>query len=117
MTTPISTIPWNSLQIKHRLDRAVHNLKAEHPPGSKTQNARLKAACVELESLFVYYLFKEMRATVPKDGLINGGKAEAIYTSMMDMEMAKTLSRKGIGLSEAILRQLAGRTGPGEEQQ
>ncbi len=30
---------------------------------------KLKEACSELESLFVFYLLKEMRSTVPKSGL------------------------------------------------
>ena len=118
MPTPISIqpIPWQTMQVKDRLNQAIHSLKAKRQPGSERQNPRLKEACDELESLFVYYLFKEMRATVPKNRLINGGKAEEIYTSMMDMEVAKELSRKGIGISEAILGQLVERTESSEDQ-
>ncbi|MDX1709115.1 MAG: rod-binding protein, partial [Desulfobacterales bacterium] len=58
-------------------------------------------------SLFINHLFKEMRASIDRSGFINGGRAEEIYTSMMDAEMAAKLSwRGGIGLAEMLLHQL-----------
>lgn len=64
-------------------------------------------ACRQMESLFINHLFKEMRATIHRSGFISGGRAEEIYTSMMDAEMAAKLSNKGgIGLAEMLLHQL-----------
>ena len=69
--------------------------------------SRLKEACSELESLFIYYLLKEMRATVPKSGFISGGKTEEMYTSMLDLQLAKEIaSKREIGISSALLDQL-----------
>ena len=69
----------------------------------------LKKACVEMESLFIYYLFKEMRATIPKSEFLNGGKGEEIYQSMLDSQLSKELAGKGgIGLSSLIYNQLSG---------
>ena len=68
---------------------------------------KLKQACSELESLFVYYLVKEMRATVPKSGLIGGGSAEDMYTSMMDVQLSKDIAEsRGIGISAALFERL-----------
>ena len=68
---------------------------------------KLKQACSELESLFVYYLVKEMRATVQKSGLIGGGSAEEMYTSMMDIQLSKDIAeRRGIGISTALFERL-----------
>lgn len=68
---------------------------------------KLKQACSDFESLFVYYLVKEMRATVPKSGLFSGGSAEEAYTSMMDLQLSKDIAEKrGIGISEALFRRL-----------
>lgn len=69
-------------------------------------NQRLKQACCELESLFIYQLFKEMRATIPDSGLTKKGMAREIYTSMMDSQLAKEISERGIGLSTVIYDQL-----------
>ncbi|MBI9085919.1 MAG: rod-binding protein [Desulfobacterales bacterium] len=70
---------------------------------------RLASACAELESLFIKQLFEQMRATIPKSGLLGGGSTEALFTSMLDQEMAKELAaRGGIGLASLLRDQLAG---------
>jgi Rod binding domain-containing protein len=88
------------------------------PPGSARPTAvgnrvndenggRLREACSEFEALFINLLLKELRATVGKSGLMDGGQAEEIYTGMMDTEMARDLAAKGgIGLADILYRQL-----------
>ena len=79
----------------------THHSSADKDP------QKLKQACSELESLFVYYLVKEMRATVPKSGLFGGGSAEDIYTSMLDLQLSKDIAeRRGIGISKALFERL-----------
>jgi Rod binding domain-containing protein len=52
-------------------------------------------------------MFKSMRSSVQKSGLIDGGNAEEIYTSMLDSEYAKQMSQQGAsGLADMIERQL-----------
>jgi Rod binding domain-containing protein len=89
------------------------------PPGSSHPTAvgnrvndenggRLREACSEFEALFINLLLKEMRATVGKSGLMDGGQAEEVYTGMMDTEMARDLAAKGgFGLADILYRQLA----------
>lgn len=80
---------------------------------AKGNDPKLRDACRQMESLFIHHLFKEMRATIHKSGFISGGRAEEIYTSMLDAEMAAKISaRGGIGLSEMLMHQLGG---PAEE--
>lgn len=80
-------------------------------------DVRLEEACSELESLFIHYLLKEMRATVPKSGLFGGGRIEEMYTSMLDLQLAKEIaSKRQIGISSAILGQLSGKTEPEVEE-
>jgi Rod binding domain-containing protein len=70
-------------------------------------DGRLREACSEFEALFINLLLKELRATVGKSGLIDGGRAEEVYTGMMDTEMARDLAAKGgIGLAAILYRQL-----------
>jgi flagellar protein FlgJ len=74
--------------------------------GVERQKA-LKNACRDFESLFVNYMLKQMRRTVPQDGLFGGGQAEKMYTSMMDSEVAKEISRqRGLGLAPMMYRQM-----------
>jgi flagellar protein FlgJ len=70
------------------------------------EDDKLKKACSEFESIFINYILKEMRASIPKTGLFSGGKAEEIYTSMMDMQLAKDIALKGgFGLSKMLYEQ------------
>ena len=69
----------------------------------------LQQACREFESVFIAYLLKEMRATVDKSGLIDGGPSEELYQSMMDTQVARNLSSTGgFGLAEMLFQQLSG---------
>ena len=114
----LPTVPWQTMLVNNSMERVQGCFKAsEKAPSSDAVNPQLREACAELESLFINYLFKEMRATVPKTGFMSGGKAEEIYTSMLDMELAKELSKKGgMGLSELLARQLGGSGNPGESR-
>jgi flagellar protein FlgJ len=80
---------------------------AEAPADSK-----LKASCDDMEALFIHHLLTEMRKTVAKAGLIDGGRSEEIYTSLMDAELAKEMARSGgLGLSAILQEQLRGFSG------
>jgi flagellar protein FlgJ len=74
---------------------------------SVSQDSKIDSACTEMESLFIQNMFKEMRASIPKGGLTSGGKAEEMFTDMLDAELAKTFSASGgIGLSSMVRKQL-----------
>ena len=99
-----------------RLERVRQSQKAaKHPRGDQV-DAPLRNACVEMESLFVNYLLQEMRATVDKSGFISGGRAEEIFTSLLDTELSKEISASGgIGLSSMLLEQLGGSAARSED--
>jgi Rod binding domain-containing protein len=76
-------------------------------PGGEP-DSRLKAACEDLESLFIHHMLSAMRKTVERSGLIDGGPGEEIYTSLMDAELAKSMAAAGgLGLSAFLHAQLA----------
>lgn len=69
---------------------------------------KLKAACQEMESIFVYEMLKQMRAAIPKGGLIPEGTGENIYRDMLDEEYSKIIakSKDSLGLSDLLYQQL-----------
>jgi Rod binding domain-containing protein len=84
-----------------------HRLKSIKYHTADKDDPKLRAACAEMESLFISHLIKEMRATVEKSGFIDGGQAEEIFTSLLDVEISKKMSMAGgIGLSAILLEQL-----------
>ena len=106
----LPSIPFETIDMTGRMEKVQRNLKSETLSHSGENSPQLKKACAELESLFIFYLLKEMRATIPKTGLINGGRAEEIYTSMLDSQISKEMaSQRGIGFSSLILDRLENR--------
>ena len=104
MPTPIDKLfPVSPAPVSAQKARQVET-------GTKTQE--LHQACRDFESLFVQQLLKEMRKTVPRDGLMNGGQAEQMYSEMLDGEMARQISNQGgIGLAPIIFAQASGLLG------
>ncbi len=69
--------------------------------------ARLRAATDGLESTFYQELFKAMRESVPKSGLLDGGSGEASFTTMLDEHLAEVeATRTQRGLGQALYRWL-----------
>ncbi|MHC1787949.1 peptidoglycan DD-metalloendopeptidase family protein [Solidesulfovibrio sp.] len=95
---------------KLRIDALQKNLT-----GGSTKEAKLREACKGFESVFISKLFSQMRATVPKDGMLHG-QYEDQYYSMFDKAMCdKMADSGGIGLADMMYRQLKGRVLGGGE--
>jgi len=110
MTDPLSSpkIPVNLSDILYsseQIQRAA--ISKKNRKSANENNPELREACVQMESLFIHHLLKEMRATIHKSGFIGGGRAEELYTSMLDAETAVKISKtRGIGLAEMLMHQL-----------
>ena len=70
-------------------------------------DAKLKAACKDMEAMFLNMMMTDMRKTVQKSKLVDSSKEE-IMTSMLDAEMTKNMaSAGGMGLADMLYRQLS----------
>ncbi len=78
----------------------------------------IRAAAKEFESLFLHQLFKSMRSTIPKEGMMDAGMGGEMFTDMLDQEYAKNAAQKGgIGLADMISEQFgAGEAADGAGQ-
>ena len=111
-----------SLQMQQAINslNKINEMKERPEAGQSSvasrKSAELKNACAELESLFIFQLLKEMRSTIPKTGLLTGGRGEELYTSMFDAQIARELaSERGIGLSTLLMEHLGSTSGPEEK--
>ena len=103
-------VPVNQVYQNQRVANSLKSIKHLASDKADKDDPRLRAACAEMESLFLSHLLKEMRATVEKSGFIDGGQAEEIFTSLLDVEISKKMSAAGgIGLSAILLEQLGGK--------
>ena len=111
---PLASVAAFHFNQHYRNQQLGNRFKSVKPSANGQADPQLQAACRDMESLFLSYLLKEMRATIDKSGFISGGKAEEIFTSMLDVELSKKMSPAGgIGLSSILLKQL---NGPSEKK-
>lgn len=69
---------------------------------------KLKAACKDMEAVFLNMMLTTMRSTVPKDSLLGDNNGEDIMKSMLDQELSKNMAQAGgIGLADLMYRQLS----------
>lgn len=82
--------------------RQLEDIRREVDSAGKDDQALRKAA-IELESLFIHQLLKEMRATVPRSAMTESGAGRDIHTTLIDMQLSRQLAREGgIGLADLI---------------
>ncbi|MCE5299880.1 MAG: rod-binding protein [Spirochaetia bacterium] len=70
--------------------------------------AQIKKVSRDFESIFLGYLLKQMKATVPEDPLFGQSIAKDIFTDMRDEAISKELAKAGgIGLAAMLYKQLS----------
>lgn len=94
----------------------IDSLQKSLAGGGDAKEAKLRKACQGFESVFISKLFAQMRATVPKDGILHG-QYEDQYYSMFDKAMCDKMAENGgIGLADMMYRQLKSRVLGGGEK-
>lgn len=64
----------------------------------------MRAAVREMESLFAYEMVKAMRSASGTSAAGGSGFGGDVYGTLFDMELARLLSAKGLGLQEMLLK-------------
>ncbi|RFU47509.1 flagellar assembly peptidoglycan hydrolase FlgJ [Paraburkholderia sp. DHOC27] len=70
----------------------------------------VKMAAKQFDASFITMMLKSMRDATPQDGPLDS-RDGAQFTSMMDEQMAQQMSQKGIGVADAMLKQLMNNSG------
>ena len=93
----------NSLSGQLAIDgQALSALKLE---ANRSPGKALQGAAKQFEAEFLNMILKSMRATLPKEGLLDS-EATDLYTGMLDQQFAQKLSDRGVGLADLIAKQL-----------
>lgn len=93
-------------------DEFEKRLKAAAESGDDTA---LKEVCKDFEGIFVSMMFKQMRSTVPKSDYLSSDSATDMYNSMLDDELCKVASKRGIGLGDMMYKQMSKQYGKQED--
>ena len=84
--------------------RSLRGAESEPTEEKKKELEKLKSACKDFESIFMLQMMKEMKKTVHKTRLIDGGFAEEVFSDMLDQERSKGIA---IGLGDMLYQQLS----------
>ena len=68
----------------------------------------LKATATQFEAMFLNMMLKSMRDATMDGGLFDSEQTKT-YTTMLDQQVSQTLASRGIGLADALTRQLSNR--------
>ena len=80
-----------------------------HGVTDDASKARLQKAVKEFESLFVEYMLKSMRSTVPKSGMEDESYGGEMMEGMFDMELSKHIAdNSNLGIAQMLYRKLTG---------
>ncbi len=77
---------------------------------------KLKKACADFESIFIYNMLQKMRGTVPKSGLLQEMQGKNTYNAMVDQKVAEDLAENGgVGLQKMLYDQIVATDGSFKE--
>jgi flagellar protein FlgJ len=93
----------NDLTSRFALD--VQGFGALSAQAKASPQAGMKMAAQQFDAVFTQMMLKSMRDATPQDSPFDSHDT-ATFTSMMDQQMAQQLSKKGIGVADAMLKQL-----------
>jgi flagellar protein FlgJ len=97
-------MPSADLSGKLALDvQAVDGLRLQ---ARKTDKAGIEAAARQFEALFMNMMLKSMREATPQDSLMDNDQSR-LYVSMLDQQLAQSMSARGVGLADMMVQQLS----------
>lgn len=76
----------------------------------------LKSAAQQFESVFINMMLKSMRDATPQDGMMDSDQTR-MFTGMLDQQLSQSISAKGIGLADILVKQLGGKSAPAVKPQ
>ncbi len=87
----------------------LHELRPSKQGDKAVEDTKARKACQDFEAVFIGQLWKQMRASVPKDGILDSKEQEQ-YVSMFDQEISVKMARSGgIGLGDMLYSSLQDR--------
>lgn len=89
---------------QREIEQNRRNLNGGDP---KTKEQKLRESCEGFEAMFLQKIWEGMRASLPKDGLMQS-RDEKHWQGMYDQELGKSMAKAGgIGLADMMVSQLS----------
>lgn len=90
------------------LKNTITGEKVDSGEKARPVDKKLMNVCIEMESLFVSKMLKEMRKTVHKNDWLHGGFAEEVFEDMLYDKYALEVSKKAnLGLANQLYNEMS----------
>ncbi len=104
LTPDTRSLDTRSLDTRSLDTRSLELLRVQ---ARQSPDQALKAAAQQFESVFLNMMLKSMREATPQDDMF-GSEQTRMFTGMLDQQLAQSMSSRGIGLADIMVRQLRG---------
>ena len=94
-----------SLDLTNRFALDVQGFDSLRAAANAAPQQGVKMAAKQFDAVFTQMMLKSMRDATPDDGPLDS-KDGAQFVSMMDQQLAQQMSNKGIGVANAMIKQL-----------
>lgn len=96
----------NSTEISGSLAASAQSLDKLRAQARQAPDQALKAAAQQFETVFMNMMLKSMREATPQDGMFDSEQTK-MFTGMLDQQLAQNMSSRGVGLADAMVKQLS----------
>ncbi|KVH36491.1 flagellar assembly peptidoglycan hydrolase FlgJ [Burkholderia cepacia] len=102
----------NANDLTQRFALDVQGFDALRAQAKQSPQAGAKAVAGQFDAMFTQMMLKSMRDASPDGGLFDSHTSR-LYTSMLDQQLAQQMSTRGIGVADALMKQLLRNAGQG----
>ncbi|MBN3773823.1 rod-binding protein, partial [Burkholderia sp. Se-20378] len=102
----------NANDLTQRFALDVQGFDALRAQSRQSPQAGAKAVAGQFDAMFTQMMLKSMRDASPDGGLFDSHTSK-MYTSMLDQQLAQQMSTRGIGVADALMKQLLRNAGQG----
>lgn len=95
----------SSLDLTNRFALDVQGFDAMRAAANASPQQGVKAAAKQFDAVFTQMMLKSMREATPDDGPLDSKDGDN-FVSMLDQQLSQQMSDKGIGVANAMLKQL-----------
>lgn len=93
------------IDLSNQLAMDANGLSSLKRSAKEDSPEAIKGVAKQFEAVMMNMMLKSMRDATPQDGLFDSEQSK-LYTSMLDQQLSQTLSAKGMGLADVLVRQL-----------
>lgn len=96
----------NPADISGSLAASPQSLDKLRAQAKQSPDHALKAVAQQFEAVFMNMMLKSMRDAIPQDGMFDSEQTR-MFTGMMDQQLAQSMSSRGVGLADVMVKQLS----------